>query len=336
MKIAFLNKYQNKVNRGAETYVKELAKRLEKNHDVTILSSREALPGRWPLLWRFFLTPYDLRILKFALKNAGKIYKNRYDAVIPLNSGWEALITRIVTKLYGGKMIISGQSGKGWDERVNLWSFPDCFIALSSQAKLWAKKVNPFVKVEYIPNGVDLTEFRPFGKTPHIALKKPIVLCVGALTPTKRIDLAIKAVAKLNGVSLLVAGDGALKEEIKRMGEELLGDRFYLITVTHDKMPDLYRIADVFTIPSESYYSFEIVITEAMSTNLPVVVNDDPIRREIVGDAGIFVDPENVDDYANAIKKALDAKWGNKPRLQADKFSWNSIAQRYETLLSKL
>ena len=110
------------------------------------------------------------------------------------------------------------------------------------------------------------------------------------------------------------------------MGEELLGDRFYLITVTHDKMPDLYRIADVFTIPSESYYSFEIVITEAMSTNLPVVVNDDPIRREIVGDAGIFVDPENVDDYANAIKKALDAKWGNKPRLQADKFSWLKTA----------
>ena len=38
MKIAFLNKYQDKVNRGAETYVFELSKRLSKNHEVDVIS----------------------------------------------------------------------------------------------------------------------------------------------------------------------------------------------------------------------------------------------------------------------------------------------------------
>lgn len=336
MKICFLNATQGLADRGAETYVKELVKRLSKNYDVEIFSSKKVPPKRWPFLWRLFLDPYGVYILKFTLKHVVQIYQNRYDVVIPLNGGWEALVVRIVTKLYGGKVVISGQSGRGWDERVNLWTFPDCFIALSTQAKLWAKKVNPFVKIEYVPNGVDLAEFRPFGKTLHVYLKKPIVLCVGALTPTKRIDLTIQAVARLEGVSLLIAGDGILKEKIKTMGEELLGDRFCLTSLHHDKMPDLYRVADVFTIPSQPYYSFEIVITEAMSTNLPVVVNDDSIRREIVGSAGIFVNPENIERYANALNEALNINWGNKPRLQAEKFSWDNIARKYQELFEEI
>ena len=38
MEIAIINKYQNKVNRGAETFVSELSKRLSKNHQVDILT----------------------------------------------------------------------------------------------------------------------------------------------------------------------------------------------------------------------------------------------------------------------------------------------------------
>jgi len=42
MKIAFLSRYQNTIQRGAEIFVLELSTRLKKNHDVDILVGKDA------------------------------------------------------------------------------------------------------------------------------------------------------------------------------------------------------------------------------------------------------------------------------------------------------
>ncbi len=346
MKIAFLNIYQDQVQRGAETFVRELSERLKRNHEIMVTSGDKIPPKRWSFVWRFFIDPNGLSILWFTLKSLPRLWKEKFDIVIPLNGGWQPALVRIVTWLYGGKMIISGQSGMGWDDRNNLWCFPDVFVAISSTARDWARRANPFVRVECITNGVDLNKFLPTGSKFKSLLKKPIVLCVAALTAGKRVDLAIKAVAKLGNVSLLLVGDGPLKNEIENLCKKLLGDRFsargeptfgwQLIKMPYEELPTAYRVADVFTIPSESYHSFEIVLVEAMATNIPVVANDDPIRQEIVGDAGILVDPTDTDTYARAIKNVLNAKWESKPRKQAEKFSWDKIAKQYEELFKNL
>src|SRR6185369_2202145 len=83
MKIAFLNKYQGKVNRGAETFVSELSKRLSKAHQVDVIS--------------------DINYLN--------LMKSKYDIIIPTNGRLQALIIRIICWLTGAKMIVSGQSG---------------------------------------------------------------------------------------------------------------------------------------------------------------------------------------------------------------------------------
>jgi len=336
MKIIFLNIYQNLIDRGAETFVKEVSERLSKIYEVKIFFGKKVPPTRWAILWRLFVDPQGLAIALFTLKNLPAIWRGKYDVVIPVNGGWMPAIIRVVTWLYGGKMIISGQSGIGWDDRNNLWCFPDVFIAISTRAKLWAKRANPLIKVKYIPNGVDLKKFQITNSKLQINLKKPIILCVAALTKTKRIDLVIKAVAKLRDVSLLVVGDGDLRSKIYDLGSKMLGDRFKLTKLPFEDMPQVYRVADVFTLTSEPYYSFEIVLAEAMASGLPVVANNDPIRREIVGEAGLFVDPTNIDLYAKTLEKALNMKWGNKPRNQAEKFSWDKITKKYEELFVNL
>ena len=196
LKLAFLNKYQNKVNRGAETFVKEVSLRLSKNYQVDVIS--------------------DINYLD--------LLKKKYDLVIPTNGRFQVVITRLITWLTGGKMIVSGQSGMGWDDRVNLYSLPDCFVPISSAALRWAKSTNPFVKSVYIPNGVDTNKFKPEGQKIKCDLKKPIVLCVGALTKTKRIDLVIKAVAKVKEASLLIVGKGPEKGNLIKLGNSLLKD----------------------------------------------------------------------------------------------------------------
>ncbi len=310
MRIAILNKYQNKVFRGAETFVFELGKRLSKNHRVDTISEVNYL----------------------------NLLKKKYDIIIPTNGRFQVVLVRIISWLTGAKMIVSGQSGMGWDDRVNLYSFPDAFIALSKKAMNWAKSVNPHVKVIYIPNGVDLDKFKPGGNAYKTGLKKPVILCVGAFTAQKRMYLSIKAVAEIPEASLLmVGGGGELKEKLQGYGEKVLGkERFKLMSVPFEKMPEVYRAADVFTLPSGPSESFGNVLVEAMATNLPVIATDDPVRREIVGDAGILIDPTDTGAFAKAIKFALGKKWRNTPRTQAEKFSWDSIAKKYEDLFKEI
>jgi glycosyltransferase involved in cell wall biosynthesis len=336
MKLAFINIYQNLVDRGAETFVKEVSERLSKKHEVKIFSGEKIPPARWPILWRLFIDPQGLTVAWFTLKLIPKILKEKYDVVIPLNGGWQAAIVRIVAWLNGSKMVISGQSGVGWDDRNNLWCFPNTFAAISSFAKKWAKRANPFVKSVYIPNGVDTKKFKPEGGKIEIDLKKPIILCVGALTKTKRIDLVIKAVSKIKDASLLIVGKGDQEEKLQMLGTKLLGDRFRITSFPHEKMPEVYRAGDIFTLVSEPYYSFENVLVEAMATNIPVVANNDPIRREIVGKAGILVNPKNIEEYSVALQEALTKNWGDMPREQAKKFDWDKIAEEYKELINNL
>jgi glycosyltransferase involved in cell wall biosynthesis len=346
MKIAFLNLYQNVVNRGAETYVSELSKRLAANNKVVVLGaegkikkgidwSREDATGT--LARRLFVDYWSLQIAKFTLSLLPKIFKEKFDVIIPLNGGWQPAFVRIITWLYGGKMIISGQSGMGWDDKNNLWSFPDSFVALSTQAEKWAKKVNPFVKSFYIPNGVDLDKFKSQNlKVKNTNQNLKTILTVGAFTKQKRLDLVVKAVSKLDGVKLLIVGGGGdFRNDLQDLGSKLLGDRLEILSVPFGKMPEIYRSADVFTLPSASSEAFGNVLVEAMASGLPVVATADPIRKEIVGNAGILVDPINTDAYTEALRKALEINWGDKPRKQAEKFSWDRIAKEYEKLFSE-
>ena len=104
---------------------------------------------------------------------------------------------------------------------------------------------------------------------------------------------------------------------------------FFFNTLTKSK--------ELFTLPSWGREAFGIVYVEAMASGLPVVAPNDPPRREIIGDAGIFVnDVNDQQNYGDAIQKALSKKWGDIPRKQAEKFSWDKIAAQYEKLFKQL
>ncbi len=305
MKIAFINIYQSKVFRGSETFVSELSKRLAKNHEVDVLTSIDTV----------------------------RIWKKKYDVIIPTNGRLQAFLVRVITWLYRGKVIISGQSGIGFDDRLNLYSFPDRFVALTDYQLTWAKKKNPFVRSIKIPNGVDIKKFQ--NDESRLAGEKR-VLSVGALEKNKRHELTIKAVSKIDGASLKIVGKGSEEKKLQDYGRVCLGGRFQIVSLPYNQIERVYKSADVFVFPTVPWESFGIVMLEAMASGLPVVAGSDPIRREVVGDAGILADPADVDNYARAIERALKTNWGDKPRKQAEKFDWDKIADKYEKLLNEL
>ncbi|HKC04361.1 MAG TPA: glycosyltransferase family 4 protein [Patescibacteria group bacterium] len=354
MKIVFLSFYSGVVYRGVETYVHELAERLFKlGHDVTVYQNGAKVYGgsyktvSIGIKFKVF-EKGNLAILlnHFTGANADRKFSQKVlklldkdtDIVVATNNRFQAFLCRAWCLFKKTKLVIPGQGGPGFDERLALLSFPDAFIPLSEFQRSWAKRANPFVNVSgVIHNGVTLTSFSGNYKKIDFGLKGKIVLCAAALwTVMKRQHLLIKAVSKLDNVSLLLAGDGEEKESLEKMGRKYLGDRFLIKSFKYDEMPEVYASCDLFSFPTWPIESFGIVMVEAMASGLPVVASNDPIRREIVGDAGIFVDPRDTESYAKALQKALDSNWGDKPKKQAEKFSWDKIGLEYENLFKTL
>src|SRR3972149_4788522 len=148
------------------------------------------------------------------------------------------------------------------------------------------------------------------------------MLSVGALDSWKRLDLAIKAVSRLENASLLLVGRGPQEAQLRKLGKKLLPKRFKIMSFPYSQMPGVYKVADIFTYPTVPWESFGIALVEAMASGLPVVVTNDPIRKEIVGRAGVLVNPKDTASYSIALENALKLSWGIRPLNQAKKFNW--------------
>ena len=129
------------------------------------------------------------------------------------------------------------------------------------------------MRVELIPNGVDIERFQP-GLPQKAEFGFPqgrlIVLMVSALIPSKRVEAGIEAVSKIPDGHLVVAGDGPLRAEVNSLAAKLLPDRFTRLSVPPQKMPSLYRSANVFLHLSK-IEPFGNVFLEAMASGLPIV-----------------------------------------------------------------
>ncbi|MBI2617089.1 glycosyltransferase family 4 protein [Candidatus Gottesmanbacteria bacterium] len=329
MKIAFLNIYNGKVERGAEVFVSAMEKELSSSHKVDIFQTR-SLPvvSHTTLFYHFLVFIFSLRVFP-------KLHAGKYDWIIPVNGGLQALLVRIIRYFTKSKILISGHAGVGKDDLWNIvFGNPDIFVALSPYAASWAKKLRNGKKVEYIPNGIDTDLFIPQGPKYPLHMSHPIILCVSALDTYKRIDRLIYAVSFLPKANLVLVGNGPRKKELIAQGKKLLGTRFiYIEHLSHSELPSLYRSASVFSLPSRESEAFGLVYLEALACNIPVVAPDDENRRAIIGKAGLYADPENKKEYARVLQQAISYDFRTKPRKQAEKFSWSKIAKKYNKVM---
>lgn len=336
MKIAFLNIYNGIVQRGSEVFVDELATQLAKFAQISVYQSGTIKNSSYKSIVvkgiPFTTLLYDFWVLIFTLKCLPSLWKNKYNWIIPVNGRFQPVICRILRLIRGSKILITGHAGVGMEDRINIsLGNPDVFVALTPAAYSFAKNISMGVKVIFIANGVNIRKFYPGAKKTNISLKKPIILCVSALLPYKRLDLLIKAAAKLKSVSVLIIGSGPLQNQLERLGLKLLKDRFKLINyIPHDKIAAYYRAADIFTLPSRISEAFGLVYLEAMACNLPVVAPDDKNRRRIIGNGGLYCNPQDTDQYANTLYRALNTDFDFKPRKQAEKYSWQKISIEYK------
>ena len=191
-----------------------------------------------------------------------------------------------------------------------------------------------------IPNGVDVERFHPgaadraaFG----IPAGAPVILMVSALIASKNVPEGIAAVAALPDAVLVVAGDGPERAAIQALASELLPGRFVNLTVTADRMPDLYRAADVFLHLSVDE-PFGNVFLEAMATGLPVVAYESDRTRWIVTDEAFFADRADPASLPAKLATASQSKSAVQAIMcqRAQSFAWSAIAAQYENFFKEL
>lgn len=199
---------------------------------------------------------------------------------------------------------------------------------------------SPKFRCALIPNGVDLNRFAP-GQSERarfgLPANGPIVLMVSAFIASKNIAEGIAAMAHVPEANLVVAGDGPLREDMKRLAAELIPGRFHQLTVPATEMPALYRSADVFMHLSTDE-SFGNVFVEAMATGMPIVAWDTPRTRWIVGESAPLPSVRNSDALAAAIANAIDRGDSDLAdnRKRAARFSWSSVGKQYHQFLSEV
>lgn len=163
------------------------------------------------------------------------------------------------------------------------------------------------------------------------------ILSVGTLEPRKNLKRLIQAFKAINGVfndiKLVIVGkSGWLYDDIfKNINNDKLRENIIITGYVEQKdISALYSGAEVFVYPS-LYEGFGLPPLEAMCCGTPVVVSNTSSLPEVVGNAGVYVEPFSIDSIAEGIIKVIrDKELRNelvqRGYKQANKFSWDKAA----------
>jgi glycosyltransferase involved in cell wall biosynthesis len=176
----------------------------------------------------------------------------------------------------------------------------------------------------------------------HYNLNPSYLYFVGTLEPRKNITGIIQAYSQLPEslraqYPLVIAGKkGWFYEEIFSTVTALKLEKqvHFLGRVPDEHLPALYRQAKLFLFPSY-YEGFGLPPLEALACGTPVVSSSISSLPEVVGDAGLLIDPTNVDQLTLAIRRLVEddvlyREIKQRTTAQAALFDWQNTAK--ETL----
>ncbi len=361
MRVAFVMPGVGVVARGAEAFVVELAQGLADAHGIeAVVFCRGEAPVphvrvravprdgrrlnafygagrlRKKVLDTLFLDPLNVEWATAALSALPKLWRGRFDAVVMEGGIAGAWISRLLRRLRGVPFVDVAHGNDPKWEGAFARQGPDRVVAFTAAAAAMIRGRAPRARIAVIPHGVDLARFRP-GVAPIVAdLPRPVVMAAGAVDAHKRLELTVEAMARLGRGTLLVLGEGPAAAGVDDLASRRLGPVRYLRTAgPREEMPAWYAAADCFTLPSKSE-SFGLAYLEAMACGLPCVAPGDAVRREVIGEGGVFCDVEDAAGYAAALAEALGCDWGGLPRRRAERFPFATTARAWAEMLGEL
>jgi phosphatidyl-myo-inositol dimannoside synthase len=287
------------------------------------------------------------------------IKQNSYDMSFAFAGVPAGVISYALKLRYGLPYLVSlqGPDVPGFEERYHnlypflipvlrqVWRQAVVVTAISLEHQGLAHKTLNDIEIPIIHNGVDIENFHP-GNHKNESIN---ILCVGRLIERKGQHHLLQAFARLRQeipdchVRLTLAGTGDDEIRLKALARqlEISEDVRFLGFVPRQAMPDVYRQADIFVLPSQSE-GMSIALLEAMASGLPVVVTYTGGTQELISpdENGLVVPWADIEGLARAIRRlvedgSLREMMGLANRQTALRFSWSQVAEQYLNLMEK-
>lgn len=204
----------------------------------------------------------------------------------------------------------------------------------------------PYGKSKLFKKGVSGSQIEAVRKRYNI--KGPFIFYTGSFDFRKNLKRLIRAFAAVSKkrpeLNLIIAGGIAttISPFIFSFDEMALyasnygiSDKVHFIRlVPNEDLLVLYNLASAFVYPS-LYEGFATAVIEAMACGCPVIASNTSCLPEIIGDAGILVDPYNEAELARSIEMIVSNSNLRRSLIsrgirQAENFSWEKTAK--ETL----
>ncbi len=185
------------------------------------------------------------------------------------------------------------------------------------------------------------TDERGVLKHLKIPTDSKVVLYVGSEQPRQNVPNLLKAFSmvkkSISNIKLVKIGRpqfyGARDKILKLVDDlDLNDDIFFIDYVSEEDLPKWYNASDVLVYPCE-YAGFGLPPLEAMACGTPVVTSNTTSLPEVVGDAGIMIDPNDIESMSEMIYQVLtDSEFKNelvKKGIERSKlFNWDESARR--------
>ncbi len=210
-------------------------------------------------------------------------------------------------------------------------------------------------KTKVVLNGVNTRLFCPLKN-----IREPsTIFFVGRFHPEKGILQLVQAYARVlrdhPAAKLVIGGTTSFGthepdlyvREVESLASSVVKTQSGNIQFTgylhHDlDLPSWFQRATLFASPSIFQEPFGLVNAEAMACATPVVGSSRGGIPEVLGDAGVVIDPEDIESFADALSMLLDSRdrsvsLGDAARQRAVRmFDWQVIAEHWAILLQDL
>lgn len=362
MKIGFVAEpYEESDASGMGYMILELLKNLPvagKNHECTIFSSRPIRTG---------LVSVPVRNVSVPRSFLGKLFwfmrtKEDIDVIIfvtpllPLLLPKRIKVVAICPELGSQKITPGDFSGKIVAFARDKILMPFCLrratkiIAISHVTKediiKYYRISQEKIAVIYV-GFQDLSSYR--NKAPAIdETMKPYFFFTGRVKPRKNIHGVVSAFIafkKRTGADckLVIAGKAGgdyLRLMLTELTENGLQDDVFFVGYVSTELLCSYYLGAVALVFPSLNEGFGMPVVEAMSLGTPVITSSVSSLPEAAGDAGILVNPYDIEDISRAMEKifydaSLRTKLIERGYIQARKFSWEKTAREYVLLLEK-
>lgn len=298
--------------------------------------------GRLAMLANYYLSQHKLR------NTAPDILHETYYSAKPVTSAASGLIITVhdmIHEKFPANFSLRDPAVKYKKLTVGRADHVIC-ISHSTKNDLCAMFNVPEDKISVVHHG-----FEKFGTYPHLFISRdkevrPFLLYVGSRGGYKNFEGMLKAVSsssRLKSTFDVVAfGGGAFSAAEQSMITQFgFGpDAVRQVGGGDDMLGRLYAQARAFVYPS-IYEGFGLPPLEAMAHDCPVVTSSSSSMPEVVGDAGEYFDPIDIEAQAQAIERVVFDEHRRSQLIEAGRlrlplFSWDRCASETQAVYKKV